>query len=120
MPSLHRGYKPLHPRRVPLGSALTSLETAIANNLIRDLELQSLFVLIGIPAEAGFGVALTGFYFGMNSCFKGTDRRLLKNATATTAISRRPGSFHIAQSQAGHHGHAAVDLASILPSDLPS
>ena len=105
----------------PLGSALTSLETAIANN-DRDLELQSLFVLISIPT--GFGVALTGFYFGMNSCFKGTDRRLPKNATAIHRDITSAQFLHIAQSPSRRTmGMLQWTLASILlatsPVDVP-
>jgi len=101
----------------PLGSALTSLETAIANN-DRDLELQSLFVLIGIPT--GFGVALTGFYFGMNSCFKGTDRRLPKNATATHRDITSAQFLHIAQSPSRRTmGMLQWTLASILLATSP-
>ena len=102
----------------PLGSSLTSLETAIANN-DRDLELQSLFVLIGIPTV--FGVALTGFYFGMNSCLKGTDRRLPKDTTAIHRDITSAQFLHIAQtSKQAHHGHAAVDTRKHTASDLPS
>lgn len=105
----------------PLGSALTSLETAIANN-DRDLELQSLFVLIGIPT--GFGVALTGFYFGMNSCLKGTDRRLPKDTTAIHRDITSAQFLHIAQSPSRRTmGILQWTLASILlatsPVDVP-
>lgn len=105
----------------PLGSALTSLETAIANN-DRDLELQSLFVLIGIPTS--FGVALTGFYFGMNSCLKGTDRRLPKDTTAIHRDITSAQFLHIAQSPSRRTmGILQWTLASILlatsPVDVP-
>lgn len=105
----------------PLGSSLTSLDTAIANN-DRDLELQSLFVLIGIPTV--FGVALTGFYFGMNSCLKGTDRRLPKNATAIHRDITSAQFLHIAQSPSRRTmGMLQWTLASILlatsPVDVP-
>ena len=105
----------------PLGSALTSLETAIANN-DRDLELQPLFVLIGIPT--GFGVALTGFYFGMNSCLKGTDRRLPKDTTAIHRDITSAQFLHIAQSPSRRTmGILQWTLASILlatsPVDVP-
>ena len=105
----------------PLGSSLTSLETAIANN-DRDLELQSLFVLIGIPTV--FGVALTGFYFGMNSCLKGTDRRLPKDTTAIHRDITSAQFLHIAQSPSRRTmGMLQWTLASILlatsPVDVP-
>ena len=105
----------------PLGSALTFLDTAIANN-DRDLELQSLFVLIGIPT--GFGVALTGFYFGMNSCLKGTDRRLPKDTTAIHRDITSAQFLHIAQSPSRRAtGRLQWTLASILlatsPVDIP-
>ena len=76
-------------------SALSSLDEAIANN-DRVLELQSLFVLIGIPTV--FGVALTGFALGARSCFKGTDRWLPKDATATHRDITSAQFLHIAQS----------------------
>ena len=105
----------------PLGSALTSLETAIANN-DRDLELQSLFVLIGIPTV--FGAALTGFYFGMNSCLKGTDRRLPQDTTAIHRDITSAQFLHIAQSPSRRAtGRLQWTLASILlatsPVDVP-
>ena len=105
----------------PLGSALTSLDTAIANN-DRDLELQSLFVLIGMPTV--FGVALTGFYFGMNSCLKGTDRRLPKDTTAIHRDITSAQFLHIAQSPSRRAtGRLQWTLASILlatsPVDVP-
>ena len=96
----------------PVASALTSLDTAIANN-DRDLELQSLFVLIGIPT--GFGVALTGFTFGMNSCLKGTDRRLPKDTTAIHRDITSAQFLHIAQSPSRRAtGRLQWTLASIL------
>lgn len=101
----------------PLGSALTSLDTAIANN-DRDLELQSLFVLIGIPTV--FGVALTGFYFGMNSCLKGTDRRLPKDTTAIHRDITSAQFLHIAQSPSRRAtGMLQWTLASILLATSP-
>ena len=90
------GIATLYPTALLLAAfALGSLDEAIANN-DGNLALQSLSVLIGITIV--FGAALTGFSFGVTSCFKGTDRRLPKNATVMHRDVASAQFLHVPQS----------------------
>ena len=90
------GIATLYPTALLLAAfALGSLDEAIANN-DGNLALQSLSVLIGITIV--FGAALTGFSFGVTSCFKGIDRRLPKNATVMHRDVASAQFLHVPQS----------------------
>ena len=90
------GIATLYPTALLLAAfALGSLDEAIANN-DGNLALQSLSVLIGITIV--FGAALTGFSFGVASCFKGIDRRLPKNVTVMHRDVASAQFLHVPQS----------------------
>ena len=90
------GIATLYPTALLLAAfALGSLDEAIANN-DGNLALQSLSVLIGITIV--FGAALTGFSFGVTSCFKGIDRRLPKNETVMHRDVASAQFLHVPQS----------------------